>query len=469
MSFLKRKVNLSNTLRPYDSTGNGLNDMLVTSAATKTIQIPIIQQFDDMGTYEVDDDETFVVIDLASLLDEAGTGVQPPPLFVPTGSTWGTGGNNTGGTVEIFGGYVFYCDDPSALGYSVPGCDTTEDGSGPCGPHNYLQPYNTNGATGPKQWYPALQPSPLVQTQPAMHFSVKTSLCVYASPVPPPFPPPPPQIKYNGESHGTNSDVCTWIDAVDSTDAWNQYKATAEANAQADCVSKGYTYLNTVANSLLATPNFDVDDGGQAGATCANWSAGSGNIIGVQLNGSETGYCCEDNIFQENNTSPNPTITKRGFTTPIGTPIPTSITYPSYASTSYTTTNQSLYFGVIGTNISWVGPPPTLYDKAQTLSNTPCQGLNTIDYYDCRRVWSQNARISGPVIKSPSFSCGPTSDCSLFCPCTRSTVPISNVIGLLPDYASMAGQGTVNNNTPGFPCVHVSKKWRVTYCYQCQG
>ena len=76
MEFLRRKVYLSKYFRPYDSDGDGILDSLILSATTKTLQIPLIQKFDDIGIYRPLDPmvEDVEIIDIDNLWSTSNDG-----------------------------------------------------------------------------------------------------------------------------------------------------------------------------------------------------------------------------------------------------------------------------------------------------------------------------------------------------------------------------------------------------------
>jgi hypothetical protein len=76
MEFLRRKVYLSKYFRPYDSDGDGILDSLILSATTKTLQIPLIQKFDDIGIYRTLDPmvEDVEIIDIDNLWSTSNDG-----------------------------------------------------------------------------------------------------------------------------------------------------------------------------------------------------------------------------------------------------------------------------------------------------------------------------------------------------------------------------------------------------------
>ena len=76
MEFLRRKVYLSKYFRPYDSDGDGILDSIILSATTKTLQIPLIQKFDDIGIYRTLDPmaEDVEIIDINNLWSTSNDG-----------------------------------------------------------------------------------------------------------------------------------------------------------------------------------------------------------------------------------------------------------------------------------------------------------------------------------------------------------------------------------------------------------
>jgi len=76
MEFLRRTVYLSKYFRPYDSDGDGVLDSLILSATTKTLQIPLIQKFDDIGIYRTLDPmvEDVEIIDIDNLWSTSNDG-----------------------------------------------------------------------------------------------------------------------------------------------------------------------------------------------------------------------------------------------------------------------------------------------------------------------------------------------------------------------------------------------------------
>jgi hypothetical protein len=154
MDFIKRKVFLTKNLKPYDSNGDGVFNALVLSATTKHIQIPIRHSFDDIGIYEVDEEESFEIIDIGSFFDGSFTGVtQPTDDPSVTGNTWNGGGDaGNGGSNDT---EIRYCGDVTAQQYSVL---TYNGGTAVLTPNN-----------GPATTYPA--PIPI--------FTIDNSLCVY--------------------------------------------------------------------------------------------------------------------------------------------------------------------------------------------------------------------------------------------------------------------------------------------------
>ena len=120
MEFLKRKVFLTKYLVPVDSDNDGVLDSLTLSATTKTLQIPLVQSFDDIGIYDTiseEDQIPFEVIDFGNMWDETndgsddgGTGGNGEIIPVDWGSGDGGVGSNGEDTLEL-------CDDPNATNY----------------------------------------------------------------------------------------------------------------------------------------------------------------------------------------------------------------------------------------------------------------------------------------------------------------------------------------------------------------
>ena len=108
MDFIGRKVFLSKGLVPYDSDGDGIMDSLVLSSTDKTIQMPINQNFDDIGLYEVPLEETIEVIDNYTLFGDISVGdiKTPDDVIVIDDISWV--GGATGGTNN---GPVKFCSD----------------------------------------------------------------------------------------------------------------------------------------------------------------------------------------------------------------------------------------------------------------------------------------------------------------------------------------------------------------------
>ena len=69
MDFIHRKVFLSNDLIPYDSNSDGVNDTLIISKTDKIIQVPLTHRFNDIGLYDVYDDNTVTILDIVSVID----------------------------------------------------------------------------------------------------------------------------------------------------------------------------------------------------------------------------------------------------------------------------------------------------------------------------------------------------------------------------------------------------------------
>lgn len=119
MNYIKRKVFLTKDLVPYDSNNDGHYDSLTISATTKSILIPLITSYDDMGIFEVDDEEIIDIIDIGSIFDDGIDGkdiTQPPDPTDPNSSDWGSGtGQGSGGAGQPYD--YEYCGDVSAPNY----------------------------------------------------------------------------------------------------------------------------------------------------------------------------------------------------------------------------------------------------------------------------------------------------------------------------------------------------------------
>jgi hypothetical protein len=118
MDYIQRKVFLTKYLTPFDSDGDGKDDSLVLSATTKTIQIPLSLSFDDMGIYDIVDDERVEFIDIGGLFDgDIGDGATPEDGgTTSTGSNWGPNGGNTDNAGS--GGVIEVCTDQTASNYA---------------------------------------------------------------------------------------------------------------------------------------------------------------------------------------------------------------------------------------------------------------------------------------------------------------------------------------------------------------
>ena len=102
MEFFRRKVYLSKYFRPYDSDGDGILDSLILSATTKTLQIPLIQKFDDIGIYRTLDPmaEDVEIIDIDNLWSTSNDGRGDVDYkYLAT---------STGLTTSIFSAYIVF-------------------------------------------------------------------------------------------------------------------------------------------------------------------------------------------------------------------------------------------------------------------------------------------------------------------------------------------------------------------------
>ena len=121
MNFIKRKVFLTKDLKPFDTNGDGVFNALVLSATTKSIQVPLTHSYDDMGVFEVSNDETFEIIDIISIFDDSITGITQPTETTGTTTTidWGSGTSESAGGIEVNGDVWEYCGDTLANNYLI--------------------------------------------------------------------------------------------------------------------------------------------------------------------------------------------------------------------------------------------------------------------------------------------------------------------------------------------------------------
>lgn len=282
MDFIKRKVFLTKDLRPYDSDGDGVFNALVLSATTKHIQIPIRHSFDDIGIYEVADEESFEIIDIGSFFDGSFTGVtQPSGTPSVTGNTWNGGGDaGNGGSNDT---EIPYCNDTTANNYTTV-------------------TYSSGGAI-----VTPANGTPTTYTAPLPTFTVDNSLCVYdnATGGSTGTGPSSPtgfgiQTLFNGCKGSSAGNSCggnpciTPIGSYWTTlSSWSAYSPYALTNAINHCKA---LYGNTTATVLT---NGDFGSIPQGDCT----TAGSLAFAGVKLDQSWGGYyCCTSNCGTDDET-----------------------------------------------------------------------------------------------------------------------------------------------------------------------
>ena len=219
MEYIQRKVFLTKYLRPFDSDGDGVMDSLILSATTKTIQIPLTQSYDDMGIYDISDEETVDIIDINSVFND---GIPGGSVTQPTGTTtttisWGTGTINyvtTGDTIDLGSSSsttnsatITFCSDTTALNYQQ--LSLTSNGS---------VLINSDGTTVE---YPSPQPK----------FMDDLSTCKYN----------------NGGVIPTDGGVTVGSEVIEclttnyTPTKWVDFQLTAKSNADTHCASLGKT------------------------------------------------------------------------------------------------------------------------------------------------------------------------------------------------------------------------------------
>jgi hypothetical protein len=262
MEFINRKVFLTKYLRPLDTNGDGIFNALVLSATTKTIQVPLRHSFDDMGTYEVSDEESFEIIDIGGMFDDGITGVTQPPdgPGEVTGTTWDGGGTSgNGGTNE---NEIKYCNDLTAIN----GTSLTYDGS--------------KATLTPNDGSPTTYDSPLPT------FTITNTLCEYTV------------VDNGGGGSGTvgsstikgqfhiynwnkyTTTVCEWTEST-----WSSFTSTARDYAKSYCVNQfGSGYRVVEKNDLYFNGQYI------GGGSCTDDSA---IFYDVKLWETKSGSCCK--------------------------------------------------------------------------------------------------------------------------------------------------------------------------------
>lgn len=255
MEFISRKVFLTKNLVPYDSDNDGVMDSLVLSATTKTLQIPLKQSYDDIGIYEVSEEESFVIIDVGSIFDDNISGddvTQPTPGVDPQTSTWEGGGEGGGATDP---NRHEYCSDITA----------------------------TNGVT-----LSDLQADPSYPS--GTLFVINNSLCTYVN-----TGTPDPIINEGGSNNVSNmycilgpntSTICNW-----TTSSWSNYYSTALSAADTYCRNRGYS-SGTLDDSDFEIDGNTIPQGDYSTAYDANSNPNGTAFAEVSLKGTESRSCC---------------------------------------------------------------------------------------------------------------------------------------------------------------------------------
>ena len=219
MEYIQRKVFLTKYLRPFDSDGDGVMDSLILSATTKTIQIPLTQTFDDMGIYDISDEETADIIDINSVFNDGipGGSVTQPTGTTTTTVTWGTD-TTTGttidwGTDETNSTVVKFCSDKSSTNYQILVLKSNS--------------YVLQNIDGSETEYP--QPQPMFMDDP--------SVCEF-------------------NTNGVNdSSVIVCLESNYTPTNWVDFQLTAKSNADTHCASLGKTGVRTSPpSSPIPTP-----------------------------------------------------------------------------------------------------------------------------------------------------------------------------------------------------------------------
>jgi hypothetical protein len=249
MDFIKRKVFLTKNLRPFDTNGDGVFNALVLSATTKSIQIPLTHSYDDMGIFEVSNEEDFEIIDIGAIFDGSIKDItQPSGTPSVTGVTWGDGDidpTGNGGTNDT---EIRYCSDLSAINGAVV---TAISGGAEIEYNNqsvatqYLNPTPTFIADGSMCQYESTGagPSGTGSNDGGSFGSVQRCLVSSDGHGDPGHvsTTTAPLLTSNGyTSVNCNAswfNVNPWYVRPD----WNDYKSTALAKAEAHCISQGFT------------------------------------------------------------------------------------------------------------------------------------------------------------------------------------------------------------------------------------
>jgi hypothetical protein len=115
MEYIRRKVYLSRSITPRDSNGDGSLDSLTLTPTTKVLQIPLTNSYDDIGLFDVSDNDSTQIIDVSSIFGDTivtSDIIQPKDDIGPVIIDWGGGGGTGGGIGNE--DVIEYCSDVSA-------------------------------------------------------------------------------------------------------------------------------------------------------------------------------------------------------------------------------------------------------------------------------------------------------------------------------------------------------------------
>lgn len=283
MEFIKRKVFLTRDLKPVDTNGDGVFNALSLLATTKIIQIPLIHSFDDMGVYEVSNDEHFEIIDIGGIFDGSITGVTQPPVGPGpiTGNTWNGGGSSD--SPPSNDGQVEYCGDLSAIN----GASVTFSGS-----TAILTPNNS---------------SPVLYTSPTPTFIINYSLCTYEQPIGVDNTATSTvsgmEKLFNWGTYSTDACGSQWT----TISTWNSFQSTAYNAATSRCQTLFGPSATVLTNNDFINPS---TGNAIAQGDCSNPPTvdANGNLSGLAFAGVKLQqswgpyYCCTSNCGENNET-----------------------------------------------------------------------------------------------------------------------------------------------------------------------
>ena len=246
MDFIKRKVFLTKNLRPFDTNGDGIFNALVLSATTKSIQIPLTHSYDDMGIFEVSNEEDFEIIDIGAIFDGSIKDITQPSVTPSvTGITWGTGSGTTVGNGGTSDTVISYCSDLSAINGAkvtiIPGGAEIKYNDNPI-TLLHLNPIPTFIADGSLCQYESsgAGPSGSGSNDGGSFGSVERCLFSYDG---------RPVSVSTSPKRGVNCNP-SWFDVSpwNVKGNWNDYKNTALALANVECINQGFARVMTFAD-----------------------------------------------------------------------------------------------------------------------------------------------------------------------------------------------------------------------------